>query len=1106
MSLFNYFSGKKDIKHSKFNMSFQNLNTSNFGRLAPAACYEVLGGDTWKVSQNTITKVAPMPSPAFTRIKQNFYSFFVPNQTVWKHWNDFITNGTEFLDTYGNNQTNQDITSQWQQPSISVNDLQLHTKLANGWALPIWRLNEEQMDLFKDRLGFVWKQTDVEGSNKGHFDRGVIKFLIPSQYVPSNAELESVLFSIFRATTDVILPSFFDYIPYLHPSWDISQEQSTIGTQTFVTLTCSIKTFAFCCDFHTASEFYRWLYSTPLLNPASSRQKTTTTLHTDSAISLETRDDIASWDSDRIYYNFCIRYFCDMFSDNLRLDHSPFLFEKFNFRAVGGSLTGQTLSSYRATRNLFDFQEYKYQQTFKYPDPDGNLLDFTADITYQSAGFYGRMFGIGVAVRPSDHAEFHIQILNGVMHMPFTSTTVAPVYTRQVNSIEDLDWVFGFDKEHNCLLCGQKFLAANHNSFGLASEQSYYDYFNGTTASSVSSTTSYFVSPFSISATGEIHDVYIGVERRFFIGSESAQCAADVSFSFDCLDSSASTIYYIIPSGVDIYSQDSFALGWDLFGFMVYNSKQVSSLLDYFNIPLEGFTARSWEDYAGELINCLPFFAYSKIWNDYFRNKTVSSAELDFCETNSVALFNYSRIQYLNILRGLNVPLSRQVLSLLDEGRPRSWVIPMSTAPKSGLSTYSVEFTSGNRFLNYTQNEFHYFNIQTFQDLFTVCSGFGITDQFVHKIINYVVRKPVGSTTYIELRGMLLNNVYLPNYYNGLFRLKFQNFSKDYFSSALLDPMHGANEVSLGDTISDLRSEIVEQNFWETFAMARSLKHAFQSIMGITPTHIEYDKPLLLGMDHMPINIGEVIQTSQTDLTPQGQRTGLAAAHGKSGLCKHYFNEGGYLIILSSFTLELQYFQGLEHQWTPFESFLDYPFIQFAHVGNESIPLRELKFSTPGKYQSFGSFAKIALPTSNYEGSKVLMDGRSSPLFIRSSGISEVVAQANIVDKNGLDDSSAGFDEIFGYIPRNSTYKFKFDQVHGAFRSQMDFWQTFRKFYKTPILTHEFVNWEFAAEDGDLNRLFFVEDDNVSDKFYSDTYINAVVSRPLPVVNVPSTK
>lgn len=1101
MNLFNYFTGKNKIEHSKFGMSFQNLFSANFGELKPVATYDVLGGDKWEIGQNTLTKVAPMPAPAFTRIKQNFYSFFVPTQTVWKHWNDYITNGTAYLDTYGNNQTNQDITNQWSQPSIFVNDLQLHSKLANGWALPCFRMDANTFKAFANRL---FERTDGAFPNLVYsYNQGAV--------LPTKDEIEKTAWSNYVCFFNRFdqLPDFFENIPYIHLTGTFSNFGSA-NTQGYKTATFKATGCAVCCDFHTAVLLYQWINNSDE-TASGLYEQVDSTLMKDASLTDTHVKDTAQYDklklpgtkdSSVLGFDFAIRYFCDPSSNNLRLDHSPFILDKYSYRTIDG--TGSTLSSFKASQNLYDMQTITKRQSYtvtrKLDNGDYATGKVYIDVTTQVAGFYGRSFG--VAKNPTSNGELWY-VVNGLL---FADSNPQLGNFMNIESVEQVPWVFSYNMDFLSCHCGMRLGMDNLESFGLTTDIRY---------SVVGDVSDVYTGPFSLlSFSPFVFDSSLDNFSLSFNSCIGSHVSCDVFFRFYPKvtyllgvpqHTANNTIVYNFPS-VDISLLDSFSLGYDAFGFLVYQAKQVSKLLDAFNISQEGFTARSWEDYAGELINALPFFSYSKIWNDYFRNKTTSSAELDFCETNGVAFIDKNRLAYLRVLKGLNVPLSPQVLNLIDDNVSHSWVIPMSTAPKSGLSNYTTEFTSNDRFLFYCKNEFHYYNIQNYQDLFCLLSGFQITDQFVSHILDYVDKVTYDSVRYIRFRGMLLDNIYLPNYYNGLLHMKYQNFSKDYFSSAMLDPMHGANDVALGDTISELRTEIAEQSFWERFAMARSVKHAFQSLMGTTPTHIEFDKPLLLGMDHIPINIGEVIQTSQSDITPQGRRTGLAAAHGSAGLCKKRFDENGYIIVLSSFTVEQQYSQGLEYMWTPFESFLDYPWIQLAHIGNESIPLRQLKYSTSAKYNYYGSIAGTQIPLPSADGSRVLMDGRTSPLFIRDASISSVYAIANIVDQNGVGDDAHGFDEIFGYIPRNSAYKFKLDQVHGAFRNQMDYWQTFRKFYKKPMLTHEFVNWEFVADDGDLNRLFAVEDENISDKFYVDCYINASVSRALPYVNIPSTK
>lgn len=1071
MSLFDYGQGKSHIGSSNFDESFQNLYTTNFGRLNPVGCFEVLAGDKWKIAENALTKVAPMPAPAFTRMKQNFYSFFVPNAITWKHWNDFITNGSAYLDTYGNNQTNQEITNQWQQPSIPANMLQLIAKIANGWAIPVWRLNSDRIAEFNQYL------KAIVGSYLG---LNSSQFQIPSG--ATNLSLSSFFWLLCKSEN---MPEFFQYIPYfnmkvVNDGGSLSCTHLCIG-----------------CDSHTAFLFFEWLRGRLYFVNDSVPSGST------SNVSDSTMNDSGETQL-RSYFDFVtFRFFCDPTTNDPRVDRGPFLLEKYSYVS---SATGDTISSYRYLKNLTEIQDFNEDAMHEYTPPilNDNVTAGRYRIVrnIQRAGMWSRSLVAVYRSYISDERQNSLIDLyvNGsqVLHVNFRADSGVYVKSDYVPSIDDVPWVLMSDDYiYNC---GCKLVYDNLSSFNLIAGESVNDLGDFWLLEYSGAASEHPMSPF-YQETACLRDnvSYISAEYGEF-SQLGGSAACDVNFPLYGVNNSSAVIYRL-PYG-DLISNVSRSLGFDAVGFMIYQCIQSSRLLDYFNIPLEGLCSRSWEDYAGELVNALPFFAYSKIYNDYFRNKTVTSAELDFCHTNGVAWFSQYYITYLRVLKGFGFKFSKQVERLLTENKVNSWVIPMSTAPRSGLTNYTRQFSESPYFISFTRNEYHYLNIISYFELFELLVGDSLTDMIVFKMVNFATKRSVSDSVYIHLSGLLLDNIYLPNYYNGLLHMKYQNFSKDYFSSALLDPMHGANQVSVGDTISELRSGVIEQGFWETTAFRRSVRKFFQGLFGTTPTHGDETSPILLGVDHISIDVGEVLQTSQTtETSPQGTRSGIAASHGKGGLCKHFFNEQGYIIILSSVTVEQQYLQGLERMWTPLESFLDYPFVQFSGIGNESIPMRELTWQTPAKYTQ----PRLGIDTDMYDlnGSKVLYDGRTSPLFVTNAG-SNVSVIPNVV-RTELSDDLSPHEEIFGFIPRYSAYKFKLDQCHGAFRNQMDYWQSFRKFYKTPMLVHEFVNWEFVADDGDLNRLFAVEDDTVSDKFYVDCFINALVSRKLPYVCRPKT-
>ena len=135
-----YSQSSKKRDFSNFDGTIQNLYTSDFGGLTPVFVKPVLAADKFKISLNSEVKVNTLAAPTYSNIKQNFYSFFVPCQSVWHHWNSFISNGSDFQNVYGSNITNQDLKSVWKIPSIQTNHLQQITKLAKGFSIPIIKL------------------------------------------------------------------------------------------------------------------------------------------------------------------------------------------------------------------------------------------------------------------------------------------------------------------------------------------------------------------------------------------------------------------------------------------------------------------------------------------------------------------------------------------------------------------------------------------------------------------------------------------------------------------------------------------------------------------------------------------------------------------------------------------------------------------------------------------------------------------------------------------------------------------------------------------------------------------------------------------------------
>lgn len=78
------------VKRNTIDLSFQNNLTTNFGRLTPVLCKEVLPGDSFDMDLVSAFRFMPMVFPVQTRMRVDFHAFYVRNRNLWEDWEDFI--------------------------------------------------------------------------------------------------------------------------------------------------------------------------------------------------------------------------------------------------------------------------------------------------------------------------------------------------------------------------------------------------------------------------------------------------------------------------------------------------------------------------------------------------------------------------------------------------------------------------------------------------------------------------------------------------------------------------------------------------------------------------------------------------------------------------------------------------------------------------------------------------------------------------------------------------------------------------------------------------------------------------------------------------------
>lgn len=261
---------------------------------------------------------------------------------------------------------------------------------------------------------------------------------------------------------------------------------------------------------------------------------------------------------------------------------------------------------------------------------------------------------------------------------------------------------------------------------------------------------------------------------------------------------------------------------------------------------------------------------------------------------------------------------------------------------------------------------------------------------------------------------------------------------------------HDATGTISGITsdINDLRTSYAIQRWMEKNARGgyRYIEQIL-SHFGIKSSDARLQRPEYLGGGKMPVRISEVLQTSQTSGTPQGNMAGHGVTAGTTAGFNRKFEEHGIVLGIMSILPRTSYSQGLPKIFSKFDKF-DYFFPEFAHLGEQEVKYREIYL-------------------------------------------------------NGLDiDRTPMDDETFGYQERYAEYRTMMDSIHGNMRTDMDFWHMSRLFSTLPRLNGEFV------EANPTNRIFPVDSENpeLQEKFAKvivQTYADFKAIRPIPKFGTP---
>lgn len=252
-------------------------------------------------------------------------------------------------------------------------------------------------------------------------------------------------------------------------------------------------------------------------------------------------------------------------------------------------------------------------------------------------------------------------------------------------------------------------------------------------------------------------------------------------------------------------------------------------------------------------------------------------------------------------------------------------------------------------------------------------------------------------------------------------------------------------------TINQLRTAFQIQKFYERDARGGTRYiELLKSHFGVTSPDARLQRPEYLGGNSIAINVNQVVQSSATAETPQGNTAAFSLTTDRHGDFTRSFTEHGIILGLMVARYKHTYQQGLERGWSRKTRF-DYYWPVFANLGEQAVRNKEI-----------------------YAQSDSILGTTGKPIN----------------------------EEVFGYNEAWADYRYKPSHVTGEMRSQyaqsLDVWHLADDYGSLPSLSSEWI-----MEDAtNVDRVLAVTSE-VSNQLFGDIYIKNRTTRPMPVYSIP---
>lgn len=315
----------------------------------------------------------------------------------------------------------------------------------------------------------------------------------------------------------------------------------------------------------------------------------------------------------------------------------------------------------------------------------------------------------------------------------------------------------------------------------------------------------------------------------------------------------------------------------------------VGTLADYFGIPT---------GVNGLKVNSLPFRAYAKVWNEWFRDENLQQPVTQSMDDTTTTGSNTGTS--LSDAEAGGLPL--KVCKYKD------YFTSCLPSPQKAADPVTIPLTGNAPIKGYKDED--------------------RTNPVTGETSTFYSIGPAEAGQKVQVGQIGADKQGLAMYWG-------RNGSLTYLGAEL-------GNIT-GATINELRQAIAVQHIFERDARTGTrYKEILKGTWGVTSPDARLDRSEYIGGHRMPINVNQVIQTSSTDSTsPQGNTGAYSMTTLSRNMCTYSATEHGYVLGLAAIRVDHSYQQGLSKLWTRNTRFSYYD-PMLANLGEQAVLNQEI--------------------------------------------------------------------------------------------------------------------------------------------------------------------